>query len=394
MKKTAFLLTALLAFTTAKLVAQPYNARIIDGKATSSAEFPSFVSLLSDKGECGGTLIDKQWVMTAAHCLTDDYDQQNVLPSNLFVQTNPKPFDNVAAISPDNLFIASEIIIHPNYAFPQNDIALVKLSRSADNITPIILNDNSAGLIGKTGTIVGYGSTTRQKAYETVTDVTPQLAQKAEVPIISDSYCTGTLICAGENYGLNSPDACRGDSGGPLYVTRNGIRTQAGIISSGYGCGVGHTSAYTDVSQFKSFISRNTNAKFLSGTPLKNVTGVWFDPSKNGMGFTFVQSENILTGIYYGYRDSGVPFWLVSDVINTPPSKGQATTVVLRVARPNTGATFTQAPQTVDSGTEYWGTASITFNSCNSATARLSGKDGTVTFNLVKLQTPKEVSCN
>lgn len=48
--------------------------RIVGGTAAAHGEFPGSVSLQSRQGAhfCGGTLIDTQHVLTAAHCMTDD----------------------------------------------------------------------------------------------------------------------------------------------------------------------------------------------------------------------------------------------------------------------------------------------------------------------------------
>jgi secreted trypsin-like serine protease len=45
--------------------------RIIGGIETSSGNYPWIVSVQSSDGShfCGASLIDKQWVMTAAHCV-------------------------------------------------------------------------------------------------------------------------------------------------------------------------------------------------------------------------------------------------------------------------------------------------------------------------------------
>ena len=93
--------------------------------------------------------------------------------------------------------------------------------------------------------------------------------EMVKLPIVSNEECmrwynnsgsrqfipSYTFLCAG--YEEGEMDACSGDSGGPLTLTRGDGRSELwGVVSWGIGCGVsGRPGVYTRVSQFVDWIS-------------------------------------------------------------------------------------------------------------------------------------------
>jgi secreted trypsin-like serine protease len=274
----------------------PYGPKIIDGTGVYNGKYAFIVALLDkrlrggafDEQFCGGTLIDKDSVLTAAHCFFDpetgDPDPESlkvlrVIVGRTVLNSNQGQVRNV-----------KRVFIHPDYKFPNYDAAVVKLSRPVSGITPIKLASSKQNYLEKPGrkaTVAGWGSTTAVRAC-LPTLASPVYANRmrhAQVPIVSDSradqlaqdfcrfrqfrapYTPRLMVAAGGT----GKDACQGDSGGPLFVARasdgnsdNGASsaeyTQIGITSFGFaGCGAqGIPGVYTEVnaSPISSFIKR------------------------------------------------------------------------------------------------------------------------------------------
>ncbi|KAJ2031982.1 hypothetical protein GGI08_009318, partial [Coemansia sp. S2] len=66
--------------------------RILGGSNASSDMFPFIVHLFKDGNPfCGGALISKDWVLTAAHCVADK-DSSGSSGAGSFVVSNPSSF--------------------------------------------------------------------------------------------------------------------------------------------------------------------------------------------------------------------------------------------------------------------------------------------------------------
>ncbi|XP_030756105.1 venom protease-like [Sitophilus oryzae] len=222
--------------------------KIVGGINAHLGDFPWMVALgfkntrnpQQPRWLCGGTLITKNHVLTAAHCVRDDLYLARVGEINLYKDDD--------GAHPVDIPIAKRIV-HEGYA--QNrylfDIAILVLSRNIDGIEntgPICLPWESdlrtMSYLNHHLYITGWGSTIHRGP-------TTDVLQVTNVPIIENSRCkeqyTGlsdindTVLCAG----VGKKDACGGDSGGPLMYGKKTDDNEigfylVGVISYGSGC--------------------------------------------------------------------------------------------------------------------------------------------------------------
>ncbi|XP_051818349.1 trypsin-like [Antechinus flavipes] len=218
--------------------------KIVGGYTCEKNSLPYQVSLNVGYHICGGSLINKEWVLSAAHCYHYQRFQVRLGENNLRVTEGS-----------EQLILAAKVILHPgfNRETNDNDIMLIKLK------TPAILNRKVAPIslprsCASTGTrclLSGWGNT--KSHYVDY----PKLLQCLHVPLLSDAECqasyprqiTENMVCAGFLGG--GKDSCQGDSGGPLVC--NG--ELQGIISWGFGCAIkNYPGVYTKVCNYVDWI--------------------------------------------------------------------------------------------------------------------------------------------
>lgn len=227
------------------------TAQIVKGRATSACEWRWQVALTNGPAYrpfCGGALISPEWVLTAAHCVTEEALQKiggqeklTVIAGDLWGYSYQRRQVNVLEIRRD-------------YDPKTNawDFALLKLS------SPMTLNSCVGTVcLPKRGHDVqpAYLSTTRcwitgygKKRGE---QVPPDVLQEAPVKVIANWRCNyfrlhawgsikSSMVCAAGSRlnGFVSQDACQGDSGGPMVCEgSDGRWTLHGVTSWGVGCG-------------------------------------------------------------------------------------------------------------------------------------------------------------
>jgi trypsin len=215
----------------ARSMTNDFQSKIVGGIEASIGEFPFIVSLRGSSGGhfCGGSLVKKDWVLTAAHCVRGGTVRQIAIGVH-----DQKDLKNAELHTP------KRIIAHPTYnsGTLDWDFALIQLNKES-SFEPIDMNTEDLQINGSTlmSTTAGWGATSEGSFS------LPNLLQKVDVPLVTEKDCnqsykndiTERMLCAG--YPQGGKDSCQGDSGGPLVMKDDQNNTVLiGVVSWGEGC--------------------------------------------------------------------------------------------------------------------------------------------------------------
>jgi len=224
---------------------------VVGGDEVEENSYPWMAALGSRTGDggvrwfCGGSLISRTMVMTAAHCIQKSGSDLSLDIVRLGAHNlGESAFEDV------DDYVPRQVIIHPqfkdNTSFPEHDLAIIVLQtevagvRMRKGVSPVCLPGPDTRLpAGSTVLVAGWGATSEggleaDRLQEVTVEVTGQERCRAVYKELVGAEIGEDILCAGLEEG--GKDACQGDSGGPLVSGQGGTFQLVGVVSSGLGC--------------------------------------------------------------------------------------------------------------------------------------------------------------
>nr|AAT81423.1 chymotrypsin precursor MDP1C [Mayetiola destructor] len=224
--------------------------RVIGGENAEKGQFPHQISMrnrFSNSHFCGGSIISKRFILTAAHCTQG----QNANPKNVYAIVGA-----LHRLSGGIKMALSEIIAHQeyNYRTIENDISLLQTVDDivySELVQPIALpTEIPPGALSVTISGWGRNSFPTPPGLSPLPDIlqfapaktlSPEECESEFQATIYAHYLSETNVCTVNPKGRG---ACHGDSGGPLISNDKAL---VGIVSWGVPCAQGYPDVYTNV---------------------------------------------------------------------------------------------------------------------------------------------------
>ncbi|XP_069125254.1 neurotrypsin-like isoform X1 [Argopecten irradians] len=240
------------------------SRKIVGGQTANAGSWPwqASIQMVLPSGQydhyCGGTLIQEEWVLTAAHCFDKlhNVDEFRVVLGDHRLSVAEKH---------EQTFQIRSVTVHDDYhpGHHEHDLAIVKLVGAANlsdtHVNTACLPRKSTSRISSAGYTcyaTGWGVTEGTGDRDYLREVRLPIYRNAACRQFYGTKVTDNMMCAGYDFG--GKDSCRGDSGGPLVCKASGHDdwTLVGVTSWGEGCALAqHPGVYTRTKKYVNWIS-------------------------------------------------------------------------------------------------------------------------------------------
>jgi secreted trypsin-like serine protease len=325
-------------------------SRIIGGVVVRRGDWPWQVAIYDQSGFiCGGSVVAANWVLTAAHCVTDAGQKPLGAENFVVVEGAPnivKELAALGALADGRVLRVKRVVAHEQYSLAkvddnlkvENDIALLELAdpaRSApipyaDSQSAAAETPNNPAIATGWGKIRPYRNTENgpidpetgklitpaefKEKYETT-----QLMQ-VEMPVVATEQCQAAYrnayskividrsqVCSGRPEGGKS--ACNGDSGGPLVVRNESGYVQIGVtsfVADNTLCALpGLPAVFTRVSAYEPWLRAKTGVnQNVASTETQAVASNIGGANNAGLAVSLVQGPQVRVGQRVQFRVS------------------------------------------------------------------------------------------
>lgn len=236
-----------------------WNGKIIGGTTAYPGQLPYQVSLrrtrdFITKHICGGSIYNKNWIITAGHCLLyfNGIYEATVVVGTVDLESNGISYD------------VEKLFVHPGFdkVLKMNDLGLVQTRTPIKfnlEIEPIPLSyaymeSDREAITSGWGRVTIQGGRTSHLQYLNVTIMDNEECRQAHRISKRSVFIYDNVLCTRN---IKMKGTCNCDSGGPLVVNGKLV----GVVSWGIRCAIGLPDVFTRISEHSKWIEMMINAE-------------------------------------------------------------------------------------------------------------------------------------